>query len=332
MLHRKLLESEVKSDLKGKFCNTGFVDDPYEDVNEGTVYVVFDAIELPQMREPVVGVVPNSVTAQTSSQKTSPPKPLSEMLSLAEKPSSKKPEEQHKALSPQMKSRKTAKESSKTHNAGKRGDRELLLHLRENMKKGDLRYLNKSDLTRYERLDKSKFSTLSSEYWQKCGECPIRSKIRSYAIDFDCPVTRSLFTDQEWNEISHHNQFELPVLPTTTVIYLLNLQEAMLSREPLINVLMPSEGIDECELIPDTFRSWQRMYRKTSSAFATNDLSEAYWGRNSWPILMTLMDDIPNIFMIDGEKFGLESPRRRNHGRQLIQDLTTAKKKDGQEV
>ncbi|KAF9370930.1 hypothetical protein BGX21_005352 [Mortierella sp. AD011] len=254
MLHRKLLESEVKSDLKGKFCNTGFVDDPYEDVNEGC------------RREPVVGVVPNSVTAQTSSQKTSPPKPLSEMLSLAEKPSSKKPEEQHKALSPQMKSRKTAKESSKTHNAGKRGDRELLLHLRENMKKGDLSSVGSMNSIRirrieprYERLDKSKFSTLSSEYWQKCGECPIRSK---------------------YNDRCNH----------------------------------------------------ERMYRKTSSAFATNDLSEAYWGRNSWPILMTLMDDIPNIFMIDGEKFGLESPRRRNHGRQLIQDLTTAKKKDGQEV
>lgn len=39
MLHKKLLESEVQSKLKGKIYNMGFVGDAYSDANEGTLYM-----------------------------------------------------------------------------------------------------------------------------------------------------------------------------------------------------------------------------------------------------------------------------------------------------
>jgi len=38
MLHKKLLESEVRSKLKGKIYNIGFVGHAHEDANEGTAH------------------------------------------------------------------------------------------------------------------------------------------------------------------------------------------------------------------------------------------------------------------------------------------------------
>lgn len=39
MLHKLLLESEVKSKLKRKIYNMGFVGDAYSDANKGTLYM-----------------------------------------------------------------------------------------------------------------------------------------------------------------------------------------------------------------------------------------------------------------------------------------------------
>ncbi|KAF9345068.1 hypothetical protein BGX34_005052, partial [Mortierella sp. NVP85] len=111
-----------------------------------------------------------------------------------------------------------------------------------------------------------------------------------YTIDFECEATRQLFTE-EWVEIKGQELFVLPMLPTTVVRYLLKVQQAFNDQEPVVNVPLPTEERDSCELILDSFRVWERMYRKVPSPFVVQDLSEAYWGRKSWPLLMELLED-----------------------------------------
>ncbi|KAG0232823.1 hypothetical protein BGW42_007906, partial [Actinomortierella wolfii] len=59
------------------------------------------------------------------------------------------------------------------------------------------------------------------------------------------------------------------------------------------------------------------LYHKDPSPFLVDDLSESWWARKSWAALHDLLDDIPSIFMVDGEKRGLDSSRRRNMGREF---------------
>ncbi|KAG0332848.1 hypothetical protein BG000_009689 [Podila horticola] len=94
---------------------------------------------------------------------------------------------------------------------------------------------------------------------------------------------------------------------------------------------MPKEDRGSCELILQTFLAWIRLYEKRPSPFLAN-LSESFWGRNSWPLLNDLFFDIDNIFMIDGEKGGLESSRRKNMGRKWIPDGKTAQKRRGRKL
>jgi hypothetical protein len=56
------------------------------------------------------------------------------------------------------------------------------------------------------------------------------------------------------------------------------------------------------------------------------DLSEAWWARQAWPAWMDLLNDVEGIFMVDGEKSGIDSTRRRNMDRQHNPDGTSRKK------
>ena len=60
------------------------------------------------------------------------------------------------------------------------------------------------------------------------------------------------------------------------------------------------------------------LYTKEPSPFVVGDLSESWWARTAWALLFNLLDDIPSIFMVDGEKRGLDSSKRRNMGRAYI--------------
>ncbi|KAF9931528.1 hypothetical protein BGZ65_004864, partial [Modicella reniformis] len=191
---------------------------------------------------------------------------------------------------------------------------------------------------RFQRLDKSKFWKLNSG---TCVEtvlfgCSLTTnatiKIRSYTIDFECPITKGLFTSEDWDEIKDQNQFVLPKLPATTIEYLVKIKQAMIDHRPVKEVLSPMEDSYSCDLILDTFRVWERMYRKTPSPFVVQDLTEAFWGRKSWPLLMELLGDQDNVYMIDGEKTGLDSSKRKNQGRQLNPDTSIPRKRMGRKL
>ncbi|GJJ68510.1 hypothetical protein EMPS_00856 [Entomortierella parvispora] len=191
---------------------------------------------------------------------------------------------------------------------------------------------------RFESLDASKFWKLSTgtcveeTLFKASLTADANIKIRSYAIDFECPITRRLFTDKEWNEIAERNQFVLPPLSKTTVDYLLKAKEAIIAQQSVVTVPLPMDDQGSCELAQATFQSWERMYRKIPSPFVVHDLSESYWGRKSWPLLMELLEDQDNIFMLDGEKMGLESSKRRNAGRQWKPDVKTPRKIIGRKL
>ncbi|KAF9193598.1 hypothetical protein BGZ51_002886 [Haplosporangium sp. Z 767] len=191
---------------------------------------------------------------------------------------------------------------------------------------------------RFQRLNESRFWRLSSG---KCVEkvlfeasltASATIKIRSYTIDLKCPITKGLFSDKDWDEIERQHQFVLPELPVATIEYLLKVKQAMIDFRPMTDVPLPVEDSDSCELILDTFRVWQRLYRKTPSPFVVHDLTEAFWGRKSWPLLMELLDGQDNLYMIDGEKAGLESSKRKNQGRQWRPDTPMPRKQVGRKL
>ncbi|KAF9295912.1 hypothetical protein BGZ74_010570 [Mortierella antarctica] len=187
---------------------------------------------------------------------------------------------------------------------------------------------------RFNRLDQNQFWKLSSGTYvedilfKRTLFMNATMKIRSFMIDVECPMTESLFKADDWLEIKKSAEFALPLLPKSTLEYLNRVRVSAIRGAPVIEQKMPKEDRGSCELILQTFMTWIRLYEKRPSPFLAN-LSEAFWGRNSWPLLNDLFFDIDNIFMIDGEKGGLESSRRKNEGRKWIPDAKTAPKRRG---
>ena len=75
-------------------------------------------------------------------------------------------------------------------------------------------------------------------------------------IDFECQTTKNLFTDEKWDELQHQNQFALPAIPKSTVGYLLKVRHAILDRQPVVGVALPTEDRGSCKLILETFLVW----------------------------------------------------------------------------
>lgn len=139
--------------------------------------------------------------------------------------------------------------------------------------------------------------------------------IRSCTVDFDCEATKGLFTANEWEELQEHNTFGLPQLPETTVGYILKLRKAMLEGKHVSTVNFPEQDRFSCELAMVTCMKRAHLYAKDPSPFVTKGLSEAFWARTSRPLMKDLLDEVPGIVMVDGEKAGLESSVRRNSHR-----------------
>ncbi|KAF9084070.1 hypothetical protein BGX29_002762, partial [Mortierella sp. GBA35] len=66
--------------------------------------------------------------------------------------------------------------------------------------------------------------------------------------------------------------------------------------------------------------------------YMSADLSENFWARKTWPMLFELLEDIEKIFMLDGEKMGLDSSRRKNQGRGLGSNLSVERKRIGKKL
>lgn len=132
-------------------------------------------------------------------------------------------------------------------------------------------------------------------------------------------------------EIKGSAEFALPLLPQSTLEYLNRLRVAAITGTPVIEQKMPKEDEGSCTLVLKTFLTWIPLYEKRPSPFLVN-LPEAFWGRCSWPLLADFLYDVDNIYVIDGEKGGLESSRRRNEGRKWIPDGKTPPKRRGKRV
>ncbi|KAI8349867.1 hypothetical protein B0O80DRAFT_142460 [Mortierella sp. GBAus27b] len=74
------------------------------------------------------------------------------------------------------------------------------------------------------------------------------------------------------------------------------------------------------------------LYNTKPSPFGNRDLSESFWCREAWPILKGLLADVDDITMIDGEKSGLESGKRRNTGRKVDMESQTPRKQIGRKL
>ncbi|KAG0260335.1 hypothetical protein DFQ27_003602 [Actinomortierella ambigua] len=76
-----------------------------------------------------------------------------------------------------------------------------------------------------------------------------------YTIDFGCERTKAAFTEDEWKEMEELNDFQLPKLPDSTEIYLLDVREALIKGQHVASVPVPSEDRYSCELVLTTFLS-----------------------------------------------------------------------------
>ncbi|KAG0335219.1 hypothetical protein BG004_000083 [Podila humilis] len=140
-------------------------------------------------------------------------------------------------------------------------------------------------------------------------------KMRSYTIDFDCERTRALFNDEEWEEIEKLNDFQLPKLPESTGRYIRDVRTALVKGKHVASVPIPEDDRYSCELILSSFLSWTQLYLSKPCPFGNEDLSESFWCREGWPIMKGLLADVDGLTMIDGEKAGVESAKKRNMGR-----------------
>ncbi|KAF9151326.1 hypothetical protein BGX21_008515 [Mortierella sp. AD011] len=181
---------------------------------------------------------------------------------------------------------------------------------------------------RFHSLDQSRFWRLSNRkiveetLYRASLKYGASASVRSYTIDTSCPETRALFTSQEWDEVVSSFSFQLPGLHKMTLNFIEKLRRSLCENKhpytvPLPDVITMSDADRlDCNLAVKT----HMLYTKNPSPFVVSDLSESWWVRTAWALLFNLLDDIPNIFMVDGEKRGLDSFKRRNMGRTYIQE------------
>ncbi|KAF9158065.1 hypothetical protein BGX21_003863 [Mortierella sp. AD011] len=180
---------------------------------------------------------------------------------------------------------------------------------------------------RYEEMNPSDFWRLSSGrhvetvLFQASLTGQATFKMRSYTIDFHCKRTRALFTDEEWDEMSQLNNFELPRLPQSTIEYITQARKALVNGQHVTSVPMPTE---------DQFAT--HLYKAKPSPFGNKCLSETYWNRQGWPILKELLSDVDGITMVDGEKHGLESAKRKNKDRKIDLETPPTRKLTGKKL
>ncbi|KAF9364625.1 hypothetical protein BGX34_000929 [Mortierella sp. NVP85] len=186
-----------------------------------------------------------------------------------------------------------------------------------------------SRIRRYKLLDKKLFWRLKSgraveTVLHEASLQPAATTcICSYVIDVSCRTTKALFDVDEWDEILAKTRFDLPQLPRPTLLFLDRLRQSILQGQHPNYVPLPDPGatdhkdLADCLLAQKTAAEWHFLYHKEPSPFVVDDLSEAWWARESWAALHDLLNDLPSIFMVDGEKRGLDSSRRRNMGRQF---------------
>ncbi|KAF9197043.1 hypothetical protein BGZ49_002637, partial [Haplosporangium sp. Z 27] len=78
---------------------------------------------------------------------------------------------------------------------------------------------------RFSEMDKDKFWSLTSGrtvgtvLFKESLTGRANSTMRSFTIDFNCSLTKALFTDDEWNETKGFEKFEL-LLPDSKLQYI----------------------------------------------------------------------------------------------------------------
>lgn len=80
--------------------------------------------------------------------------------------------------------------------------------------------------------------------------------MRSYTIDFDCKLTQELFTAQEWAEMKHLNQFELPKLLPSTETYIKDIYKAIMKGKHAASVPVPEENRFSCDMVLISLLKW----------------------------------------------------------------------------
>ncbi|KAF9202165.1 hypothetical protein BGZ59_002288 [Podila verticillata] len=191
---------------------------------------------------------------------------------------------------------------------------------------------------RFHSLDQSRFWRLSNgkvveeTLYRASLEYGASTSVRSYTIDTSCPKTQALFTSQEWDEVVSSVSFLLPGLHKKTLNFIEKLRRSLCENKHPYTVPLPDattmSDADrfDCNLAVKTVVEWHMLYTKEPSPFVVDDLSESWWARTAWALLFNLLDDIPSIFMVDREKRGLDSSKRRNMGRAYIPEEPKHKK------
>ncbi|ORZ27669.1 hypothetical protein BCR41DRAFT_392126 [Lobosporangium transversale] len=148
-------------------------------------------------------------------------------------------------------------------------------------------------------------------------------KMRSYTIDFGCERTRVLFTVDEWEEMKKVGDFQLPRLSETIERYLYDVRLALLRGEHVASTAYVNR-------VSYGFRT--QLYVTKPCPFDNKDLSESFWTREAWPIMKGLLSDVDGVTMIDGEKAGLESGKRKNMGRKVDMETSPPRKQSGRKL
>ncbi|KAI7815747.1 hypothetical protein BC939DRAFT_92178 [Gamsiella multidivaricata] len=155
---------------------------------------------------------------------------------------------------------------------------------------------------RYRGMDKCKFWHLKSgrDVETVLFEASLGGaatfRIRSYTIDYDCPLTRALFTNEEWSELCEQRAFDVPDLCKTTEQYLVSLRKALNRGDHVTTVPIPKTDVIACELALLSIIQWTQIYKANPSPFDNiTETSEAFWCREGWPLLRRILETLMGL-------------------------------------
>ncbi|KAF9079337.1 hypothetical protein BGX23_004351, partial [Mortierella sp. AD031] len=149
--------------------------------------------------------------------------------------------------------------------------------------------------------------------------------MRSYTVDFNCKITEACFGNEEQLKMCEENSFSLPNILDSTATYVSNLRDAVNSGTHVITVDVPIADPSSCELAT-------HLYKMNPTLFGNKEITETFWTREAWPLIKKLLDDVDGLTLIDGEKSGVESARRKNEGRAVGSEGSASRKQLGRKL
>ncbi|KAG0224586.1 hypothetical protein BGX31_007932 [Mortierella sp. GBA43] len=143
--------------------------------------------------------------------------------------------------------------------------------------------------------------------------------IHSYIVDTDDPLTKSLFTKEDWAHLLGVAEPKV-ALEDSVRTFADSFKRSSL-RDIMDQINNPNERLGasydherdfNLKWIRDSTSKWVNLYTMKPDPFVTKELTEHFWRTRAWGVIDDLFGDVHNIVMISGDAAGIDSATRKN--------------------